>query len=342
MAVGPLLALFAVAGLADATQQSLIRKDPANANDMRPMEARRHQYDQIPVPSPAAAALFHANTVTGAPVTPAPSNSADASGSEADFSDRAFRLGQSGTNICQSDGNTAGAGGYDFRVARKILCEFAAQKMGYTAGHNTTGPWGTSPGSPFVLVLDDMDRPSLNYPQYCFNVETQSSVFWNPVGIPPTQQTSTSRPVCHRERFFLGTPNTTNGNCDGSSATGDSGAAGDYVQVLKPEECRTAAFALSKDIDDTDFTYGQASPAPSADPTENPPGKSNYNQWPKGCFIAYTDERVKFNVPQDASGTPQSDTANQVDPTGLAATGGTTIGTLGIPICKLNPAHYIQ
>lgn len=331
MAVGLLLALFAVAGLADATQQSLIRKDPANANDMRPMEASRHQYDQIPVPSPAAAALFHADTLSPSPtVTPAPSSAAACSGAESDFSGRAFRFGQSGTNICQSDGNTAGAGGYDCRVGRKILCEYAGQKMGFTIGDNTTGPWGASPagGSPFELVLDDNDRPSLNYPQGCFNVESQSSVFWNPGGIAPTQQTSTSRPICHRPKYFMGTANTSNGDCDGTAATGDSGAASDYVQVLNSTECETAALVLAKDLDDEDFLYGQASPAPSADSKVNPAGKSNYNQWPKGCFWAYTDEKVKFNVPQDA------------DPTGLAATGGTTIGTLGIPICKLNPAHY--
>jgi len=187
---------------------------------------------------------------------------------ETDYCREDFPLGKPDTSECNTDNGVSHQ-----LIYRESECEKAAEEHGMTKGRGAELPF---------VIINAFDQNK--HPKGCFKDKDHDAVFFNDIGDMPTMASlGGGTPICHREKYKAG-------------PAGTSTCPTDYVAILDEELCKTFADCRGKCML-SEFRVGVNASSPSAD--ERPTDASNYDNFPKGCFIKSSDNCTYFNVPRD-------------------------------------------
>lgn len=189
---------------------------------------------------------------------------------EADFCAEDFPFGKPDTSECLTDN-----GARHSLIYRESECEKAAEEHGMTKGRGAELPF---------VIINAFDQNK--HPKGCFKDKDNDAVFFNGIGDMPTMASlGGGTPICHREKYKAG-------------PAGTSTCPTDYTAILDEELCKTFADCRGKCML-SEFRVGVAASSPSNDERPADASGSNYDIFPKGCFIKSSDNCTYFNVPRD-------------------------------------------
>jgi len=295
-----LLAGTALIAIAAATETAkLIRKEEKRPSRQAFIEAggvlvktSKHVHDEHPQKSESTPPSAVNNLLRGQE-----KETYLAGSGEQDLCDENYLYGAAGQNLC-GDAN---------ETLREEMCTYAAQVL---FGANARG---NPPNYPFSIGTTWQDYR----PRGCFRMDGEDRLFYNPFGAWPSNVSSTSRPVCHRPKYRLGTHDTNDGGTFCAAADDY-----DYTRLVDETACRTFAECTGHCAPE-EFRVGIAATTPGTDERPANSGAEWYDKRPKGCFINADDGCVYFNVPQT------NDDGTAKEPAGTIT---------GIPVCHI-PQH---